>query len=332
MHNRTDWIDYCKAIGIILVVYGHVVRGLLKAGINDNLIVHQYIDSVIYTFHMPLFFFLSGLFYLQTLHKYGAAGLLNKKIDTLFYMYVVWSLLQGGIEVALSQFTNNTISLSEVVSLLIEPRMQFWFLYALIMLFVLTTFIYKVIPKLPASVLIGVSALLYIYAAELPQGLNSYFIYQNLIFFTLGIGVYQLNDLRMHFNMPIFIALIGAFITSQYLFHLNHTYQDRGFYSLITATIAISMVVQAALGLMRFELRWLKLIGVYSLSIYLIHILTGSGIRVVLTKVLTVDNFYIHLMCGLLFGLLFPMIIQYGVEKNRLRYIFSAPISKLWRT
>ena len=332
MENRTDWIDYCKAIGIILVVYGHVVRGLIKSGMDDNLVVHQYIDSIIYTFHMPLFFFLSGLFFLQTFRKSGATGLLSKKIDTLFYMYVIWSLFQGSIEVILGQFTNNAISMYEVLNLLVEPRMQFWFLYALIMLFMLTTLVYTVIPKLSVYILIGISALLYIYAAELPQGLNSYLVYQNLIFFTFGIGVYQLKDLRIHFNMPIFIGLVGAFIVSQYLFHLNHTYEERGLYSLIIAIIAIAMTVQAALGLMKFDLKWLKLIGVYSLSIYLIHILTGSGIRVVLTKILGVENFYIHLLCGLLFGLLLPMIVQYGVEKYRIRYIFSAPISRIWRS
>ena len=45
------WIDLAKVIGIFLVIYGH-----------GNL-ANQHIKEFIYTFHMPLFFVLSGLIY-----------------------------------------------------------------------------------------------------------------------------------------------------------------------------------------------------------------------------------------------------------------------------
>ena len=63
MQERNAWVDYAKAIGIILVVYGHVARGVFNAGLpmdEDNYLL---IDSIIYSFHMPLFFFLSGLYF-----------------------------------------------------------------------------------------------------------------------------------------------------------------------------------------------------------------------------------------------------------------------------
>ncbi|MEY8214537.1 MAG: acyltransferase family protein, partial [Colwellia sp.] len=60
--ERFEWVDYAKAIGIFLVVYGHVSRGLVSAGLMADSTLYQYADSVIYSFHMPLFFFLSGLF------------------------------------------------------------------------------------------------------------------------------------------------------------------------------------------------------------------------------------------------------------------------------
>ena len=56
--NREVWIDYAKAIGIILVVYGHVARGLYSAGIDIPYELYVLIDSIVYSFHMPLFFFL----------------------------------------------------------------------------------------------------------------------------------------------------------------------------------------------------------------------------------------------------------------------------------
>lgn len=45
---RKSWIDICRGVGILLVLYGHVL------GSDQS-------RYLIYSFHMPLFFFLSGL-------------------------------------------------------------------------------------------------------------------------------------------------------------------------------------------------------------------------------------------------------------------------------
>ncbi|WP_162779036.1 acyltransferase family protein, partial [Klebsiella pneumoniae] len=57
---RETWVDYAKGIGIILVVFGHANRGLYSSGIYISPEIYHYLDNVIYSFHMPLFFFLSG--------------------------------------------------------------------------------------------------------------------------------------------------------------------------------------------------------------------------------------------------------------------------------
>lgn len=57
---RIDWQDSARGFGILLVVYGHVVRGLFQSDILTSPAWAR-ADFAIYTFHMPLFFFLSGL-------------------------------------------------------------------------------------------------------------------------------------------------------------------------------------------------------------------------------------------------------------------------------
>lgn len=52
--KRILWIDYCKVIGICLVLIGHTYP-------------NNPITDWLYSFHMPLFFFISGL----TLKKTG---------------------------------------------------------------------------------------------------------------------------------------------------------------------------------------------------------------------------------------------------------------------
>lgn len=65
MKERIKWIDTAKGIGIILVILGHVTSA------KSNLVI------VIYSFHMPLFFFLSG--YVFSYKKYQNGWLFLKK-------------------------------------------------------------------------------------------------------------------------------------------------------------------------------------------------------------------------------------------------------------
>ena len=50
----------------------------------------------LYTFHMPLFFFLAGLNVPHSLRR-GTGPFLSSKVWTLAYPYVLWSLIQGGV-------------------------------------------------------------------------------------------------------------------------------------------------------------------------------------------------------------------------------------------
>jgi polysaccharide biosynthesis protein PslL len=52
MSKRIEYLDIAKGIGILLVVLGH----------NDFEVISLFVQRLIYSFHMPLFFFLSGYF------------------------------------------------------------------------------------------------------------------------------------------------------------------------------------------------------------------------------------------------------------------------------
>ncbi len=86
--QREKYIDVAKGIGILLVVYGHVINsgGLESLGV---------VSQVIYSFHMPLFFFVTG--YLAGLRKYNSEFSFLKQLKkiglSLFLPYIVWSFV-----------------------------------------------------------------------------------------------------------------------------------------------------------------------------------------------------------------------------------------------
>jgi len=65
MDKRIEWLDVLKGIGIFFVVAGHFYKS------DDPVLVY------IYSFHMPLFFFISGYVYDDRRYA-GVSGFLKR--------------------------------------------------------------------------------------------------------------------------------------------------------------------------------------------------------------------------------------------------------------
>ncbi|GAB4398093.1 MAG: acyltransferase family protein [Anaerolineales bacterium] len=74
MNKRIGFIDIAKGIGILLVVLAH----------NDLQAYAPFLHKVIYSFHMPLFFFLSGMFFRPETPFWQ---LIRKRFDSLLKPY-----------------------------------------------------------------------------------------------------------------------------------------------------------------------------------------------------------------------------------------------------
>ena len=77
--QRVEWIDLAKGIGIICVVFGHTVIPYIPA-------------YIIYPFHVPLFFMLSG-FCFRKKENESFGDFVLKKIKSLLVPYAFFSLI-----------------------------------------------------------------------------------------------------------------------------------------------------------------------------------------------------------------------------------------------
>lgn len=115
-NNRIFYLDSLKGILIILVIVGHVIQ--YGHGLNydyNNDLVFRFI----YSFHMPLFFFISGLLANRGCYN---SGLIAKRAQQLLILFVVWAFmgLFCGVD-----------SLNECVHKILYPDCGLWFLYNL---------------------------------------------------------------------------------------------------------------------------------------------------------------------------------------------------------
>lgn len=99
MDNRIEWIDIAKGIGIILVIAGHC----FYLGYSYPL----------YAFHMPLFFFLSGLLFKDK--NEGFVVFLKSKTNTLMRPWLIILFFSFLVCLAIPQWRNE-ITLKAVLS------------------------------------------------------------------------------------------------------------------------------------------------------------------------------------------------------------------------
>lgn len=341
--TRIKWLDYAKGIGIICVVIGHTLRGLVNASLMSELPAYLVLDEWIYSFHMPLFLFLSGLLIPRGLQK-GLRTFLGRKVKTILYPYFVWSIIQGSIGILSSRFTNDDSTLKDLILIPLAPIDQFWFLYALFNSIVIISVLLTV--GLRCWQLLGIACLAEFY---FPQIIHFFLTHTG--FFPPGVVV------TIHsFMFVVFGALIGSGISLEKVDRWSLNLKKIGlwlltlgcalllyqlavfalitdiehpisvFFDYLTATLGIAMVLGISFLMVRTEkFLYVGQLGRLSLEIFVAHTLASSGIRIVLDKFLGVEALLPHILLGTLAGIYVPIFIRYYSDQVKFKYLFVYP-------
>ena len=324
---RNQWVDCAKGIGIILVVYGHVARGLHEAGKMASF-EHAFalVDSVIYTFHMPLFFLLSGLFFMDAVSRRGLNGFFVGRMKTIVYPYVLWSLLQGFLEVFLSRYTNGKVSFGEVLALFWDPRAQYWFLYALFFVSMFAALVFHISGKSGIYALGFFALIIYLFESAIPKFVPLNFIVHNMVFFVFGSILADRSAFEWLQGRSVFwVILLVLFVCFQYFLHvsLGQDYKTSNrLLAFSVASISIAfIVVTSGLGSGLVQKAFCFL-GFYSLEIYILHIIFGSGARILLSHFFGLNDIVLQVFLGMFFGISFPIMVAVFSRKIGFNYLF----------
>jgi fucose 4-O-acetylase-like acetyltransferase len=176
--NRNEHLDILRGLAILLVAIGHTVQAR-SADPDANLIFRA-----IYIFHMPLFFYISGMVYALkpiTQTAKGFSSGIGRKAEQLLLPFFCWHLVNYLV-------SDSSRTLTEHFWLLYKaPDYGLWFLWVLFGVYLITDF-GKVIctkTKIPYWIICSVLAV------------GLYHI--NLHFHGLGVGL-------MAKHLPFFVA------------------------------------------------------------------------------------------------------------------------------
>lgn len=151
MRTRIEWLDIAKGIGILLVIAGHCF--------------YLAYSRPIYAFHMPLFFFLSGLLYRDKNEKFN--DFVKSKTSSLMRPWVIMLFISFLICLAIPQWRNE-ITFPAVLSDLytantnVFQNSSLWYLvcyYCMLLIFYFTNKVKMTISSVIAGVAIAIGLL-----------------------------------------------------------------------------------------------------------------------------------------------------------------------------
>ena len=276
--KKETWLYNAKAIGIILVIIGHTRWGYLES-----------IIRIIYSFHMPLFFFLSGYVYKRIDSKR-----FYKITNKLFVRYLLYSLL---FSVSFLLVSGKKIKVPELVKNVIfgyftagDPATTLWFLLTLYV----TTLIFALLERtisdkrillIGSTIIMSIGYVLIIYLVRLPLRVQTSFVC--LLFFAVGWLIKE-NNLQKKTDKDCLLLIIVTIITlCASLFNgrvdLGSDIIGRIPLFIIGAFSGITMIVLISRNIYHFPI--VEIIARNSIVIYLFHIFPVVILREVFIKV-----------------------------------------------
>ena len=299
--GRTAWIDIARGLGIILVVYGHVLRGNLLTADPSSWGARQ--DHVIYAFHMPLFFMLAGLFLWQSVGK-GRLRFVKDRWWQMIYPYLLWSLVTALTELAFARWVNTPIGWNDLLFIPINPIEQYWFLYALLIAQMIAVLVY---PRKWLLVLAGVAGLS---AVPLPIGpwiFSGALVHLPYVIFGVLCAAVLQSRAQASMAGAAMLATGGWIVFA--LLELNPVAEGVQAYLLGLSGCLGTIGAGAVMGHSATFALPLVQLGQASLAIYLSHSIVSAGTRIALKIVGIAPQSSVSLVLCTALGLLLPYIL-----------------------
>jgi len=262
MRSRESKIDNLKCFAMYLVILGHSIQSI-NLNYNENILYR-----IIYSFHMPLFIFLSGFTTYKSKEDLNLFFIV-KKIKSLLIPFISWALFSSFIVYKFNLIKN----LYNILDILYNPDKGLWFLWSL---FFINIFYYvskKITNKISFLFIIYLFFLFLIYFFKLD---NKFELKQTTFlipFFIFGYLTKKHEEkIRQFINTKYLFLISFSFYSIIYVLFKNKTFD---FYSLfilknISAIIGCLFFYSLFSGL-NIKSNFLQNIGKITIGIYAVH-------------------------------------------------------------
>ena len=326
--NRIKWLDSARGLGIILVVIGHALGGLIDSTLGASQDIFRQLFFAIYTFHMPLFFLLSGLMVTKRLEK-GQGVFLRGLLPSIVWPYFLWSFIQFTIIYALGTLVNRPAESywPVILSLPWNTVSQFWFLYALFWMHILSVVLISRLGR-EGFVLfaLALKALALILILPVPLKL----VCSHLFFYAVGVwlttaGLEALVIKRGPWLKSLVAPLVAVATIAATLSAVPRFGADIALFTAGSPEIAnlawrfpaMAAAIFAVVAIMGFaslprvaDSRILLWLGRMTMPIFVLHVMFLAGTRIVLIRLDLITHPALLLAVCVFAGLFGPLIVE----------------------
>ena len=324
--KRITWIDNVKAFACLLVVTGHLLQSLLKSNIDPIPDITTFINWFIYLFHMPLFMCISGMLYFKNskitnIKEYKEFEM--KKIINLIIPYVTFYIIYFALNILFSKSVNNAKNIEDLLNIVNNPMPPYWFLYALISIFIFIPILDKINRNKNVSITILIimkiitlfwNSKIYIIKSIMEYGIYFY------------IGRYITLDKKKAKNNYIYVLV---YIILSIVLYQSKDLLNEMLIELIKIAFAISGIL---LSIKIFKnIKYIYILNTfkeYTFEIYLMHTIFAALIRIVLLKI-GIDNYIIHVVMGMTFSIYMPIVVSKISKKIGYTEFFIYPLKTI---
>ena len=326
MRVRIKEIDTLYACGIIFVLVGHSHSS--DWSFFEGTVLYWLI-RFIYTFHMPLFFFIAGFLFLNScsFEKKGIAKWIKDKAIRLLVPYIFWSLLALVPKYYVEHQGINGFTAGYVLKVLIYPRSgvwgHFWFLPSLFFVYlVFAVWRFFINEKNKKILVLGaLLCALIIYFLPIKTdiiGLSD--IKSTLVFFALGMNVRLLVDKQKKTYLKPYLLIVWgiiAIIVSAFL--IDYAYSN------VIIGLLVALLMLSACGCLACLLpdsKAIQWISNHNYTIYLFSWFFQAMVMMLCDKlqfhwILT----FVLMLCS---GIIGPIVLILAYEK--IKILHNKPI------
>jgi peptidoglycan/LPS O-acetylase OafA/YrhL len=320
MKNKNYKIVNLRAIAIILVVLGHSII-IYKSGWNYyhtevNCQLFNYLDLIIYLFHMPLFFSISGYLFIDKCKQKNISTIVKNKFKRLIIPYVVVGILWVYPIRIISQysgFAKHGWIYNILVNIILgADNGHLWFLPALFSMFVISYFLEKYVKNNTLKYLLIFIMFLLGHILSF-SWISETFKY--IVWFYLGyfIKKYSVESKMKYKKATIILTVI---LVTIYIF----TYNWNVYFSLSLKYMICLVLIPLLYNIITSKpLKILESISNYSFGIYLFH---SPMIYITFNYLPNINPFFMLLINFLCCGL-FAYFITYFISKSKYKFMIG---------
>lgn len=326
-------IEDLFSFAMLLVVFGH---SMIFSDFSANADWYLFVRKIIYSFHMHLFFFVSGFLFVYVNinnDNFSWFSVIRGKIKRLILPYFFLLSLAYFPRVYMSKYTTGQFSLDifSYMKMFINPHYSpmynYWFIFTLFVFFLFSGIFLEIIRK--NKIFLGLSlTILLFYISIIKIDIHWFclnYITGYMIYFWLGCLFYLVRDKINQLDSVLWA--VGLFLVIFIIAAAQLKFD--GFFKIFNTFIRLSGIFFAYFLVLTYKKSGYKFfifqfMKGYTYPIYLLSWFFHEGVAFIINKQMGL-GFHFVFPFSLSFAIIFPVLISKFIEKRmpKIRYVIG---------